>query len=34
MKNKNSNDNEIVSLLINIFVSVITTTIVYFLISK
>lgn len=34
MKDKNSNDGEIISFLINIFVSVITTTIVYFLLSK
>lgn len=34
MKNKNSNDNEIIIFLINVFVSVITTTIVYFLLAK
>lgn len=34
MKDKNSNDNEILSFLINVLVSVITTTVVYFLLSK
>lgn len=34
MKDKNSSDNEILSFLINVFVSVITTTVVYFLLSK
>lgn len=34
MKDKNSNNSEILSFLINILVSVITTTVVYFLLSK
>ena len=34
MKDKNSNNSETLSFLINILVSVITTTVVYFLLSK